>query len=72
LLHVKDGPCLKDEPQLAIGDGVLDVPAIVQADGDATEWMIVELDHCATDMLEAVEKSYRYLVGEGLAQGRRD
>jgi hypothetical protein len=34
--------------------------------------MIVELDQCATDMLEAVAKSYRYLVSEGLARGRHD
>jgi len=27
------------------------------------------LDDCATDMLEAVEKSYQYLIGEGLARG---
>ena len=71
LLHIKDGPCVKDEPQVAVGDGAMDVPAIVQAAGDATEWMIVELDQCATDMLETVEKSYHYLVGEGLARGRQ-
>jgi sugar phosphate isomerase/epimerase len=72
LLHIKDGPLLKDEPQLAVGDGAMDVRAIVQAAGSATEWMIVELDQCATDMLEAVEKSYRYLVEEDLAHGRHD
>jgi hypothetical protein len=32
--------------------------------------MIVELDACATDMLEAVEKSLRYLTGKGLAHGK--
>ncbi|MEE8390673.1 MAG: sugar phosphate isomerase/epimerase [Anaerolineae bacterium] len=69
LLHIKDGPAVRDEPQVAVGDGVLDFPSIVQAAGDAAEWLIVELDHCATDMLEAVEKSYQYLVGEGLARG---
>jgi sugar phosphate isomerase/epimerase len=72
LLHIKDGPAVEREPQVAIGDGVLDFPAIIQAAGDTAEWLIVELDHCATDMLEAVEKSYRYLVGEGLARGKED
>jgi sugar phosphate isomerase/epimerase len=72
LLHVKDGPCVKDEPQMAVGGGAMDIPAIVQAAGDTTEWMIVELDQCATDMLEAVEESYRYLVSEDLARGRLD
>ncbi|MBT7864437.1 MAG: sugar phosphate isomerase/epimerase, partial [Gemmatimonadetes bacterium] len=34
-------------------------------------WMIVELDRCETDMVEAVKKSYDYLVGEGLAAGNK-
>jgi len=72
LLHIKDGPALKGEPQVAVGDGVMDFPSIVQAAGDTAEWLIVELDHCATDMIEAVQKSYQYLVGEGLARGKKD
>ncbi len=71
LLHIKDGPCLKDEPQVAVGDGVMDFPTIVKAGESFTEWMIVELDRCATDMMEAVAKSYQYLVGEGLARGNQ-
>jgi sugar phosphate isomerase/epimerase len=70
LLHIKDGPCVKDEPMTAVGDGVVDVPAVVAAGKPVTEWLIVELDRCATDMMEAVARSYSYLVGEGLAQGR--
>jgi hypothetical protein len=54
----------------AVGDGVVDVPAVVAAGKPVTEWLIVELDRCATDMMEAVARSYSYLVGEGLAQGR--
>jgi len=69
LLHIKDGPAIRDAPQLAIGDGVMDVPGIIQAAEGAAEWLIVELDHCATDMMEAVERSYQYLVGGGLARG---
>jgi hypothetical protein len=30
----------------------------------------VELDRCDTDMFEAVERSYDYLVGNGLSTGR--
>jgi len=71
LLHIKDGPCVTDQPQVAVGDGAVDVPAIVQAGAGHTQWLIVELDRCATDMLAAVEKSYRYLVGKGLAHGRQ-
>jgi hypothetical protein len=31
----------------------------------------VELDACATDMMEAVAKSYRFLTGRKLAKGRK-
>jgi len=70
LLHIKDGPGNPEDPMLAVGDGVMDVPSIVKAGGDATNWLIVELDRCATDMMVAVERSYTYLVNEGLAHGK--
>ncbi|MFQ6102634.1 MAG: sugar phosphate isomerase/epimerase family protein [Anaerolineae bacterium] len=71
LLHIKDGPAAKGEPHVAVGDGVLDFPRIVQAGEGTVEWLIVELDHCATDMMEAVERSYQYLVSGGLARGNK-
>ncbi len=71
LLHIKDGPATRDAPMMAIGSGVMDFPAIVQAAGENVEWLIVELDRCTTDMMEAVRQSYEYLVGEGLARGNR-
>lgn len=71
LLHVKDGPATPAAPMTAVGDGSLDVPAIVGAAGDNAKWLVVELDVCATNMLHAVERSYTYLVGRGLAQGKR-
>lgn len=63
LLHIKDGPGVKDKPMLAIGEGVMNIPAILTAAKGFCEWQIVELDSCATDMLEAVKKSYQYLAG---------
>ncbi len=45
---------------------------IIGAGGQHTEWLIVELDRCATDMAEAVQQSYTYLVGEGLARGNKN
>lgn len=72
LLHIKDGPAVKNEPQVAVGDGIMDIHGIVAAAGDAVEWMIVELDECATDMMAAVERSYHYLVGQGLARGTKN
>jgi hypothetical protein len=70
LLHIKDGPGDQHSPQLAAGAGIMDIPAIVEAAGDHVEWMIVELDHCATDMMSAVEESLRYLTSKGLAHGK--
>jgi sugar phosphate isomerase/epimerase len=63
LLHIKDGPAVKNEPMVAVGKGVMDFPSILKAGAGHTEWLIVELDHCATDMMEAVAQSYRYLAG---------
>ena len=72
LLHVKDGPLVRDRPHTAVGAGKMDIPAVVAAaDENVLQWLIVELDECATDMIETVEKSYAYLVGEGLARGNK-
>ncbi|NLG96526.1 MAG: sugar phosphate isomerase/epimerase [Chloroflexi bacterium] len=60
-LHIKDGPCNSEQPQTAVGDGVMDIPAVIKAGGDNTEWLIVEMDSVATDVMEAVKKSYDYL-----------
>lgn len=70
LLHIKDGPLELGQPHVAVGEGKMDIPAVVRASGGAAEWLIVELDNCATDMMEAVERSYQYLVKEGLGHGR--
>lgn len=72
LLHIKDGDIEPAQPMKAIGNGKLDWPAIINAaDPNVTEWLIIELDSCATDMMEAVEQSYEYLVGNGLAEGNK-
>ena len=71
LLHIKDGPLVRDEAHVAVGDGRMDVAGVIDAaDPGVLEWIIVELDACDTDMMTAVERSYRYLVGNGLATGR--
>jgi sugar phosphate isomerase/epimerase len=69
LLHIKDGPATKEEPMVALGEGVMDFPRVIAAGEPHAEWLIVELDRCATDMMEAVARSYRYLVEEGLGRG---
>lgn len=72
LLHIKDGTLKEGDPHTAVGSGALDVmPIIAAADQDTLEWLIVELDNCATDMLAAVKQSYRYMTFNGLAVGNK-
>ena len=61
LLHIKDGPATREADMQAIGECVLDFPGILKASAGNAEWLIVELDRCATDMFVAVEKSVKYL-----------
>jgi sugar phosphate isomerase/epimerase len=72
MLHIKDGPAVRDEPMVPVGQGILDFDRIVRAAGDHVEWMIVEIDWAAMDMIEAVELSYQFMVSEGMAWGRVD
>ncbi len=70
LLHIKDGPADNRQSDMtALGTGAIDIPAIIAAGGDNTEWVFVELDRCATDMMTAVQESYTYLTSNGLAKG---
>ena len=59
-LHVKDGPGVKDEPHVGVGQGVMPVPEILAASPDA--WRIVELDSCAGDIFDALAGSHAYLT----------
>jgi len=72
LLHIKDGTLEENKPHTAVGSGKLDMPAIVAAaDPKVLDWLIVELDDCATDMMEAVKQSYAYLTSAKLAEGNK-
>lgn len=70
LLHIKDGPATMEGDMTAVGEGVVDIPAIAQASEGNAAWWIVELDRCATDMMQAVDKSYQYITQRGFAHGR--
>jgi sugar phosphate isomerase/epimerase len=71
-LHIKDGPLVEGEPHTAVGAGKMDVPAVINAaDESRLEWLVVELDDCATDMMTAVADSYKYLVSTGLGFGSK-
>ncbi|MBN1943953.1 MAG: sugar phosphate isomerase/epimerase [Phycisphaerae bacterium] len=69
LLHIKDGPLVMGEPMTAVGKGRMDFPPIVAA-AEHAEWLVVELDACATDMMQAVKDSIDYLAAAGLGRRR--
>lgn len=69
LLHVKDGPANLEDPMVAVGQGQMDYTTIINA-APLVDWLIVELDRCATDMMTAVVESFDYLTKAGLGHGR--
>jgi sugar phosphate isomerase/epimerase len=79
LLHIKDGSGIwrdsladdNPDPMVAVGKGTQNFPAIVKAANGNTEWMIVEMDKTTTDVFEALQESYDYLIKNGLAKGRK-
>jgi sugar phosphate isomerase/epimerase len=72
LLHLKDGPFTRDQPMTAAGAGKQDFAAIMAAaDPAVLRYGLLEIDRVAGDMMQAVEDSYRYLVGRGLCKGNR-
>jgi len=60
MLHLKDGPARHGEPMTALGEGRVDIAAIVRAAQPSVEW-VVELDECATDPLDAARRSLQFL-----------
>lgn len=75
LLHVKDGPLIKNQPNTAVGKGKMHFqPCFDEVDDSTTQWLIVELDHYVKgnqNMMEAVRDSYQYLTSHGHATGRK-
>jgi sugar phosphate isomerase/epimerase len=68
-IHIKDGPAvfneklIKDEPDpmTPVGQGTLDIPAIVNACSENVQWMVIELDKSAIDPYDALKQSRDYL-----------
>ena len=79
MLHIKDGSAVwrdsladdNPDPMVAVGKGTQNFPAIVKAANGNTEWMIVEMDKATTDIFEALQESYDYLIKNGMAKGRK-
>lgn len=59
LLHVKDGSGSRGDPNVAVGSGAMPVPTFLAAAPDA--WRVVEFDHCADDVMVALDQSYSYV-----------
>lgn len=72
LLHLKDGPTKVGKPMVALGQGEVDIRGIIAANRPHTEWLIVELDNCETDIFDAVDASLRYLEGAASQPHRAD
>lgn len=70
-VHLKDGPCVLGQPQVGLGEGVVDIPACARAAACA-DWHIVELDECATDIFDALQRSAKFLIEHGLSKGRAE
>lgn len=85
LIHMKDGLLKQKQQELkttngtldrkvelrALGTGELDIKSLVANTPDQVETIIVELDYCDIDMFTAIEKSYKYMTENGLAEGNK-
>ena len=69
-VHVKDGPAIsyEDDIMVPIGAGQIDWAGVLTAPS-GLRWHIVELERLHVDTFEALERSYAYLVGQGLSAG---
>jgi sugar phosphate isomerase/epimerase len=70
-VHIKDGPAVsyEDDVMVPIGQGRIDWGETLRRTAPRT-WHIVELERLDVDTFDALEASYRYLVGNGLSRGR--
>lgn len=67
LLHIKDGSGVKGDFNMkAAGQGIMEFKPVFEASAKTAEWLICELDACATDMLQAVKESYDYIAANSV------
>ena len=48
----------------------MDIEKIVNSGSPNTEWHIIEIDRCATDMIDAIRDSYQFLIQNNLSKGK--
>jgi sugar phosphate isomerase/epimerase len=84
-LHIKDGTFEQDPAKVEIvngypdrklklfplGEGQMDIPAIIAAAPANVDNVIVELDYCEVEMKEALRRSYTYMTSSGFAAGNK-
>ncbi len=70
-LHIKDGDLVEGSANLTVGSGRMDIPAVIAAaDPTVLRALVIEFDRCDSDIWQAVEASFHYLVDQGLGQGQ--
>ncbi len=60
MVHLKDGPAVHGQPMTALGEGKVDIRRLVKSPHCPVD-VVVELDECAEDPLEAAGRSRRTL-----------
>ncbi len=63
-IHLKDGTGRRDDPNVALGDGEIDITGSMAAAtrSSSVAWAIIEFDACATDIMAAVARSHTFLA----------
>ena len=56
---------------MPLGQGDLPIKALVANAPASAEAIIVELDYCNVEMWQAIEESYKFMTGNGLAEGNK-
>ncbi len=66
LAHIKDGSFVREAPNLPLGEGKMDIKAVVGALPENARTLVIEFDTCAGNIFDAVRRSREYLVDNGL------
>jgi sugar phosphate isomerase/epimerase len=61
MLHLKDGPAQQGQPMTALGDGMIDIRAILNNLPPGVDSLVLEMDECASDVWTAIERSVDYI-----------
>ncbi len=84
-IHMKDGMCKQEADNagmknglldmkidlMPLGTGTLPIPELVKNAPEQASAIIVELDYCNIEIWDAIEQSYKYMTGNGLAAGNK-